>query len=129
MPSSPSPFARYFKAVAGRKVSRYGSGFIGLGGYRADQVIGAAGHGSVTAISHDEAAKFRREYDRAVEDGSLVEVDAKAYQAWQDLCEERAKAATAEQARAGAEEEDLAVKQAAARVAKKASKAKEPKPD
>jgi len=115
-----TPFARFFCPVPGRTFSRYGTGFISAGGYRADQVLGAAGADSVTAISHGEAAKYRREYDRAVAEGSLVEVDEAAYLAWQQESARLAKAAMHEQGKAVKLEHELSAARAAARANKAA---------
>lgn len=74
-------FALFVSCVEGALVTRYGTGtFIGaerranaptVVDYHPDQII---------AIPHDEFRKYRREYLRALRDGSLVERTAAEWQ-------------------------------------------------
>lgn len=79
MPEKKTPFARFFSSVEGHLVSRYGSGTsthsAALIGASRDPETGAPSWdtAAVTAITEDEAKRFRREYDQAVQQGALVE--------------------------------------------------------
>jgi hypothetical protein len=147
----PGTFARFFRAVEGRLVSRYGTATSPrgykkgqpwrnaqtIGGRRApmteaEQVraaspaVGRLGAKPcnpveldlemVTAITHEEAARYGREYDRAVAAGSLTEVTEADYIAWLRKCDDRAAAATQ-----AAEAKRKAVEEAAKREAQLAA--------
>jgi hypothetical protein len=110
-------FARFFKAVKGRLVSRYGTARYGKGQFLNATIFG--GHrptmkeqdvrnakirplssrpcnaveldlSVVTPITHAEAMKYRREYDGHVRSGDLDEVKETAYVAWLKADAERA---------------------------------------
>lgn len=95
-------FARFFRAVEGKLVARYGTaratkGNDIIGGIWIDDpdqskpdlfANGAPRRkliqdlDAVTAITHLEARRFRREYDRAVRNGDLEEVTRADYEAF-----------------------------------------------
>lgn len=74
---------------------------------------------SVTAITSEEAAKYGREYDRAVRQKSLKEVTEEDYIAWLAKCDEQDEAArrrAAAAATAAEKEKKLAAELEAARA-------------
>lgn len=148
MSSDPTaPFARFFRAVEGRQVGRYGTarktqGNNVIGGRWVDQpdarpdritnrrprklVINTS---IVVAITHAEAARFRREYNRAVSQGSLEEVTRKDYQSYlaedaRKAKETRAKVEAEAKAKAKAEAEAEAKIEASKVEAEKGQEAK-----
>lgn len=138
----PGTFARFFKAVPGRLVTRHGTHRATQGrkgewtSWQAAQTFGGSrpplteeqlraasatpavcsrsltarpcnpvelDTEMVTAITHEEAARFGRLYDRNVREESLVEVKEKDYVAWLHECDKRdeeARRKAAEQKRA-----------------------------
>lgn len=132
----PGTFARFFKAVKGRLVSRYGTARYAADSFRNARVFGGSrkpltqpeilksglsplsarpcnpvelNTEIVTAITKEEARKFWREYDRHVHDGDLEEVDEAAYVAFLKEDAKRAKEAVAK-AKKLAEEREAAAK-------------------
>ena len=102
-------FARFFRAVEGRIMSRYGTETATKHGYRAATVFGGRRPSmtpkqikdaqvqplrarptnpmiidteAITPITHGEARKYKREYDRAVRVGDLVECTEEQYVQW-----------------------------------------------
>ncbi|MEE9395177.1 MAG: hypothetical protein V3W41_22020 [Planctomycetota bacterium] len=154
----PGTFARFFKAVKGRLVSRFGTQRYGtrkqpmfrnaaiIGGRRPPMKETDKRHREISplsarpcnpaelnfemvvAITHKEAVKYRREYNRAVRGGDIIEVEERDYIQWLELdakrageAKERQKALVEE--RAKAEEKAAAEKaQRAGAAAKKAAK-------
>lgn len=101
------PTPRYFSPVQGHKVNRFGTSTTTssneLFGCKAHPETGALtwDEKAVLMISGDEAARFKREYDRLVRDGALVErteEDRKVYLA--QLADENASAKKARDAAA-----------------------------
>ena len=76
----PSPFALFVRAVQGHVVRRFGSPTnIGV------TIDGDGPHWdteTVHALTQQEAATYRAEYDRAIREGALLRVDEKAWRAW-----------------------------------------------
>lgn len=143
-------FARFFRAVPGRLVSRFGTARYAqtkrggpiafrnadvIGGRRPAQPeqdkrsskvdpLGARPMApvqldteQVIAITHAEARKYKREYDKAVRNGDLLEVDEAAYVAYLQADAERA-------AKVRKRAAELAEKQQAAKKAEMAGAAK-----
>lgn len=103
---------RYFSPVAGHKVNRFGTATTNTN----NELFGCTAHPetgvltwdekAVLMISGAEAARFKREYDRLVRDGALVErseEDRKAYLA--QLAEVNAEAKKARDAAAAPTQE------------------------
>jgi hypothetical protein len=79
--SQPS-FALFVSCVEGAVVQRYGTGtFIGAERRALEPTVIDYHPAIIVAIPHDEFRKYRREYLRAVRDGSLVE---HTEQAWRE---------------------------------------------
>ncbi len=69
-----SQFALFVSCVEGSLVTRYGTGtFIGAERRALEPTVVDYHPDIVVAIPHDEFRKYRREYLRAVREGSLVE--------------------------------------------------------
>lgn len=93
---------RFFKAVEGHVVHRFGTSSATSSNERFGHSIGAGGvitwdTEAVLAISDAEAARYQREYDRLVRQGALIEVDEAAWNAWRAERKARAKKSAAEQ--------------------------------
>lgn len=79
---------RYFAPVAGHVVSRYGTGTRTKNNQPIGHTRGKRGAFELIAkdivvlIPDAEAQRYAREYDRAVADGALKELDEAAYKAW-----------------------------------------------
>jgi len=148
----PGTFARFFRAVKGRNVSRFGTARY-MGGFRAATIIGGARapmaadasgdelgrlgqRGAnvvehdlaiVTAITHHEARRYAREYNRAVSGGDLREATEADYMDYLRADAEHAakvaeknEAVAKAQAKAAKREDELASQQDAARANKRA---------
>lgn len=97
MPEPKTPFARFFRSVEGKLVSRYGTASQA----RANALIGASRDpetgvvswdtGAIIAITPLEAQRFKREYDRAVRDWALTEVTEQDYLDFLQRGEDRAR--------------------------------------
>lgn len=79
--SRPS-FALFVSCVEGSLVTRYGTRtFIGAERRALEPQVVDFHPDIIVAIPHDEFRKYRREYLRALREGSLVERTAEAWQA------------------------------------------------
>lgn len=78
---TPTPFALYVSCIEGALVTRYGTAtFIGAERRATAPTVVDYHPEQIVAIPHDEFRKYRREYLRALRDGSLVERTAAEWQ-------------------------------------------------
>ena len=99
-------FARFVKATGKGAATRYGRPSEPI---RPDVVV---------ALSHEEAARYRREYKRQIAEGAIEDVDGEAYVAFVKKQREEAQAEqkAREEAKAKAEAEAKAKAQAEAKA-------------
>ncbi len=118
MSEKQSPFAMYVSSKKGRIVSRYGTAtlmnanqWIGVSRDPKDPVWGELlwDEDAVTALTHAEVARFGREYEKSIAEGSLVKRTEADFRAYVKRQKDRQKAVLAAQAR----ENDAAQKAAA----------------
>lgn len=96
-------FSLFVSSVEGALVTRYGSRTL-IGATRTPTSIEWDTE-LITAIPTDEYERFRREYDRALRDGSLVERSAEDWLAQHQLHEEQDRANVAKRDAAKAAKE------------------------
>ena len=75
------PFARFLRPTGKGLATRYGTSPPLYIGARRDPETGELTIDTtvIVALTHDEAGRYRREYNRAIAEGALEEVKAAAY--------------------------------------------------
>lgn len=79
MPTADPTFARFFRAVEGKVAPRYGTATatspnLWIGARRGEGTTIVWDTKTIHPITHREAQRFGREYDRLVRDKALIEV-------------------------------------------------------